>query len=81
MIRIVYIDRDDMVKYDRACFAVFDTLDDQFMMFCDRQVWASWNDFVRDFNSDCDAPELLERIKRLFTGYFESQPDKTLDKD
>jgi len=71
MIRIVNISKDDQVIADRDCFAWFDTITDEFIDFSDNSVWASWGDFMDDFNDD-DKGYSASR----FSGLYDSRRRK-----
>lgn len=66
MIRHVNISAEDQVIPDTPCFAWFNTVDDTFLSFSGDQVWATWEDFERDWRDEAGRKHPLERFRGLF---------------
>ena len=69
MIRCVRISADDQVIPETPCFAWFNTVVGHFLEFSQEQVWATWDDFERDWRDDDEHPHKhpLERFRGLFS--------------
>ena len=66
MIRHVSVSSEDHVIADTPCFAWFNTIDDTFLSFSRAQVWATWEDFERDWHDETGHKYPLDRFKGLF---------------
>jgi hypothetical protein len=74
MIRHVSIRAEDEVIAGAPCFAWFDTIADEFCTFSGNQVWATWDDFSKDWRDEPMRKDPLVRFLNLFPEPSNQEP-------